>query len=156
MSAAREALIELARVLSSRDAALRRDEYGAWRIEGRQGWVYAVAAGFQIYCAPGSARAWTAAKTAMAFVKVTLDGDDEGLLFLDRLPTPKEAAILRAKLWIGKKRQISEEERARLGEMGRANGFVRRDGVEEGFRAQKTASSDLPSPTAPTAPETAE
>lgn len=90
-------LHQLAATVGSRNAALRRDECGEWRIEGRRGWVYTVSgtlnrqdgAGFQIYCAPGSARAWASAKKAMAFAELAQDGDDEGLLFLARLTNAK-------------------------------------------------------------------
>jgi hypothetical protein len=39
---ARAALLDLAKSLTSRDAALRRDECSEWRIDGRRGHVYAV------------------------------------------------------------------------------------------------------------------
>jgi hypothetical protein len=145
-------LHQLAATIGSRNAALRRDECGEWRIEGRRGWVYAVFGtldrrdrpGFQIYCAPASARAWASAKKAMAFAELALDGDDEGLLFLARMPTPEEAAILRDKLGIAKKREISEAERKRLAGVGKATAFVRQDGVAGQFRAQGTALNDPP------------
>jgi hypothetical protein len=145
-------LHQLAAIIGSRNVALRRDECGEWRIEGRRGWVYAVSgtltqqdrAGFQIYCAPGSARAWAHARKAMTFAELTLDGDDEGLLFLARLPTPDEAAILRDKLGIAKKRDVSEAERGRLSKIGKATAFVRQDGVVGRFRTQGTALNDPP------------
>jgi hypothetical protein len=45
---------------------------------------------------------------------VTQDGDDEGILFLDRLPTALEAEVIRDKLSIRKRREIGEEQLARL------------------------------------------
>jgi hypothetical protein len=148
----REELLELAAALGSRNSVLRRDECGNWRIEGTRGWVYAVSgtlnrpdrAGLQIYCAPGSARAWASARKTMAFAELALDGADEGLLFLARMPTPEEAAILRDKLGIAKKREISEAERKRLAGIGKATAFVRQDGVAGQFRAQATALNDPP------------
>jgi hypothetical protein len=159
MSIGREALLELAAALGSRAIALRRDECNNWRIEGWRGWVYAVpgklhqpdCASFQIYCAPGSARAWASAKKMMAFAEVTLDGDDERLLFLDRLPTAEETVTLRGKLGIAKRREVSKTERLRLTEIGRATAFVPRHGVEEGFPAQGTATNDPSSPRTPLA-----
>jgi hypothetical protein len=67
---------------------------------------------------PLSSKGWRFAKRALSFYEVTNDGDEEGMLFLDRLPTPEEADIIRDKLGIPKKREISEEERARLAGMG--------------------------------------
>jgi hypothetical protein len=78
----------------------------------------------------------------MAFAKITLDGDDEGLAFLARLPTPQEAAILRDKLGIAKRRWVSEAERERLATIGKDTTFLRRGGVEGQFRAQETALND--------------
>jgi hypothetical protein len=127
----RPELLKLVEALGCREAALRRDECGDWRINGKYGYIYAVPGipwggmekteGFQIYYRgaeefgePSTSRGWTFAKEAMPFCRVTQDGDMEGLLFLGRLPTPEEAAIIRDKLWIAKKPERSEEELARL------------------------------------------
>lgn len=122
----RPALLKLAEALGCRDACLRRDECGDWRINGKYGHIYAVPGipwggmekmeGFQLYFRgaaefdePSSSRGWTFAKEAMSFAKVTQDGDEEGMLFLDRLPTPQEAEVIRDKLRIPKKAEYSEE-----------------------------------------------
>jgi hypothetical protein len=127
----RPALLKLVEALGCREAALRRDECGDWRINGKYGYIYAVPGipwggmekteGFQIYYRgaeefgePSTTRGWTFAKEALSFCRVTQDGDSEGLLFLGRLPTPEEAEIIRDKLWIAKKREVSEGELARL------------------------------------------
>jgi hypothetical protein len=133
----REALLALARAgLDTRDSALRRDACGDWRINGRFGHIYAVPGvpwggmegveGFQIYFRgapefeePTTSQPWTWAKKALEpFCRVTQDGDMEGMLFLDHLPTPDEAAIIRDKLRIPKKREVSEEELNRLRRQG--------------------------------------
>jgi hypothetical protein len=80
----------------------------------------------------------------MAFAELAQDGDDEGFLFLTRLPTPDEAAILRDKLGMAKRREISGEERRRLARIGKATAFVRQDGVVGRFRAQGPALNDRP------------
>jgi hypothetical protein len=127
----RPALVKLVEALGCREAALRRDECGDWRINGKYGYIYAVPGipwdgmekteGFQIYYRgaeefgePTTTRGWTFAKEAMPFAKVTQDGDAEGMLFLDRLPTREEGEIIRDKLWIAKRREVSEGELARL------------------------------------------
>lgn len=124
-SAQRPALLRLVKALGCRDAALRRDECGDWRINGKYGCIYAVPGipwggmerveGFQIYfrgavefATPGS-HAWGYAKKAMSFAAVTHDGDMEGMLFLDRLPTAQEASVIRDKLRIAKRAEYSEE-----------------------------------------------
>jgi hypothetical protein len=147
----REALLKLIEALGCRDAALRRDECGDWRIKGRYGHIYAipgtldrpVVEGFQIYFRgaeePLSSKGWTYAKRALAFCEVTNDGDNEGMLFLDRLPTGEEAEVIRAKLGVAKKREVSAEELARLAAIGRR--FVARgDDVEREETAPKPAS----------------
>jgi hypothetical protein len=73
----RAALVDFAKALGSRDSALRRDECGDPRINGRYGHVYALPDGFQIVFL-GTARSWGYAKKAMSFAKVTQDGDEEG------------------------------------------------------------------------------
>jgi hypothetical protein len=117
----REALLKLIEALGCRDACLRRDECGDWAVLGKQGHIYAIpgtldrpkAEGFQIYFRgapkfeePADSKAWTWAKKWLKpFCEVTNDGDTE-------------AEIIRDKLGIPKKREVSEEERARLAGMG--------------------------------------
>lgn len=84
------------------------------RIIGKTGWIYARDEGFYFYCDPGSVRSWNSAKKALSFAKVTQDGDFDGFLFLDRLPTPAEAEVIRERLGLRKKRVLSDAERERL------------------------------------------
>jgi hypothetical protein len=139
------ALTELAQALNCRPAALRRDECGDWRIVGRFGHIYAIPGaiqrhnveGFQIYFRgadefrepPSGSSGWHHAKQAMAFAQVTNDGDGEGVLFLDRLPTAAEGDLIRDKLRIPKKREMSEAALEHLASVGQATQFVRRPGV---------------------------
>lgn len=90
----RPALLELVKALGCRDNALSRDECGDWRIEGRSGYVYAAPGsldrpktpGFLIYVRRELVREWSFAKKALKpFAGLTNDGEDEGMLFLDRL-----------------------------------------------------------------------
>jgi hypothetical protein len=110
----RRTLLELAQVLNCRDSALRRDECGDWRIGGSKGHIYAGSEGFQIFVLGWSTKGWNLAKEALAFAKVTQDGDDEGGLILDRLPDEAEAALIRHWVRIPKKRDVSEETLSRL------------------------------------------
>ena len=125
-AAQRPALLSLVEALGCRANALRRDECSDWRVEGRSGHIYAAPGplgrretpGFQIYIA-GSTRWWTNAKAALEpFCDLTSDGDDEGMLFIDRLPTRDEAERLRHFVGIAKKRVLSEAELARLSQTG--------------------------------------
>jgi hypothetical protein len=112
MTESRAALLRLVEALDASPTTLRRDECGDWRI-GKTGYVYAVAGGFQLYVAL-SPRAWGFARKALSFCRVTQDGDGEGMLFLDRLPAALEAEVIRDKLSIRKRREIGEEQLARL------------------------------------------
>jgi hypothetical protein len=151
----REALLKLVEALGCWDRALRRDECGDWRINGKLGHIYAVPGtlddakreGFQIYCRcaeefeePTSSQGWTWAKKVLSFCEVVNDGDDEGMLFLARLPNPEEAAAIRDKIGITKKREISDAERERLAGMGHRFG-ARRDGVVSEIGGEKPPSA---------------
>jgi hypothetical protein len=70
-------------------------------------------AGFLIYVVTDSGTAWTYAKRALKFATVTQDGDEEGILWLDRLPTADEAKAIRRYLGIPKKAELSGETRAK-------------------------------------------
>jgi hypothetical protein len=52
---------------------------------------------------------------------VVQDGDDEGILDLEGLPTPEQAVEIRDILGIRKRRDLSDEERERLA--ARMRGF---------------------------------
>jgi hypothetical protein len=76
--------------------AIRRDECGDPSIMGSRGKIYACEGVFSVYAACRSPRHWTFVKRSLAgFCTVTQDGDDEGFLRLDRMPTTDEAATLR-------------------------------------------------------------
>lgn len=65
--------------------------------------------GFQIFVKAASRQAWTWAKKALVFAAVTQDGDDEGILLLDRLPTHDESATIRDYTGIRKRQELSAE-----------------------------------------------
>jgi hypothetical protein len=122
----RSALLELGKALMSRDSALRRDECGDWAIFGKYGHIYAVpgsldrpqAPGFQIFVMGWTARGWNIAKEAFKpFADLTNDGDNEGALFIDRLPSSNEAKIIRRYVGIAKRLEYSDEVLARKREI---------------------------------------
>jgi hypothetical protein len=119
----REALLKFAEALGSRRSALTRDECGDWRIVGKRGHIHAVPGdldqphtpGFQIYFGGvGIEKGWLNVKREMTFAKVMQDGDIDGLMFMGRLPTKAEAEVIRSRLGIPKKREVSERELERL------------------------------------------
>ena len=140
----RPALLALRDALGCRDNALRRDECGDWAIFGKRGHIYAVPGSldrFQIFIA-GTAREWSYARKALKpFAALTNDGDDEGVLFLDRLPTAEEAETIRQYVGVAKKRVLSDEERERLVSLGHR--FEKRSDVGGGDQGEKPASDDM-------------
>jgi hypothetical protein len=130
----RAALIAFMPALGCADTALRRDECGDPRIVGKHGRIYAVCGsiaepkkpGFMFYVFRDTSMAWTYAKRALSFAKLTNDGDEEGSFFLGRLPTPHEADAIRSYCGIRKRADLSEESLAQLRERGRQLAETRR------------------------------
>jgi len=64
-----------------------------------------------------AAHSWNRAKDALSsFAKLGNDGDDEGVFFLDRLPTKSEAEIIRKWTGVAKKAEYSAETLAAMSE----------------------------------------
>ena len=98
--------------LSATRRAFWRDTCGDWAIWGKRGHIYADGSGFLLFVSPGFKRGWSNTKRKLDFCRVTQDGDDEGCLHLDHLPTPKEAELIRHALRIKRKRQLTPDQRA--------------------------------------------
>jgi hypothetical protein len=112
----RPALLAFAEACGTRADKLRRDECGEWAILGSNGHVYAVPEGYQLMIGCdfdnrkwSSARGWESAKQRLDFGKVTQDGDCEGSIVIDRLPTQAEAKEIRDILGIPKRVELSDE-----------------------------------------------
>ena len=116
--AQREALLTLQSALGTAPRTLRCDDCGDPRIEGKHGHVYAVCGplgatpprpSYQMFVMDWAARGWKLGKDALPGV-VCNDGEDEGAVFLDRLPTPAEASAIRKWLGLPKRVEYSEAE----------------------------------------------
>jgi hypothetical protein len=112
----RLALLAFAEACGTRADKLRRDDCGDWAIWGNNGHIYAVPEGFQLMIGCdfdngrwSSSRGWESAKKRLAFGTVTQDGDCEGSIILDRLPTQAEAKEIRAIMGIPKSIELSDE-----------------------------------------------
>jgi hypothetical protein len=111
----RDSLLSLVAALDASPRALRRDECGDWQITGKHGHVHVDGACYLLCVMTGeSPRRWGFVKKRLRFCRLTQDGDDEGGLYLDRLPAPDEAALIREALGIKRKRRLSPEARASL------------------------------------------
>jgi hypothetical protein len=117
--------------LDASSVALRRDlnrgegRKGDIGIHGKLGHIYADGTGF-LLCVNAkderdqSPRRWTNIKRRLAFCRITQDGDEEGCLHLDRLPTSAEAVLIREALGIRKRRTLTEDGRTQLAVARRA------------------------------------
>jgi hypothetical protein len=100
--------------LDASASGLRRDDCGDYAIHGKDGHIYVDGDGFLLCVSTGeSVRRWGFIKKRLAFRRVTQDGDDEGALHLDHLPTPDEAELIRDALGIRKRRSVSPEASAK-------------------------------------------
>jgi hypothetical protein len=101
----RARLQELLTALDAGEAQLRRDECGDWQIAGTRGHVYAMGSTFHLVVFVDepdlnareihTGARWTWAKKRLPFAPVTQDGDDEGILRLEQLPTADQAIEIR-------------------------------------------------------------
>ncbi len=107
-------LERLLQALNASALALRRDACGDWAINGKYGYIYGSGRDYLVYISTQSPRRWNSVKRQLAFCTVTQDGDEEGCLVLDHLPTPSEADAIRAATGIKRKRQLSAETIASL------------------------------------------
>jgi hypothetical protein len=104
--------------LGATPRALTRDDDDPV-IDGKLGHIYADGPGYLLAVVAKderdqSPRRWTNVKNRLDFCAVLVDGYDEGLLHLGRLPTPDEAPLIREALGIRRKRQLSDEAKAAL------------------------------------------
>jgi len=117
--------------LHASPVALRRDLHrgegrkGDYGIHGKLGHICRDGDGFLLCIVAKderdqSPRRWTNVKQRLALCRIMQDGDDEGSLHLDRLPTPAEAVLIREALGIRKRRALTEDGRAQLDAARRA------------------------------------
>jgi hypothetical protein len=85
---------------------------GEYQITGKHGHVLADHPGYLLYVT-GTVQRWKKAKRILPGT-VTQDGDDEGVLRLDRLPTPAEADTIRDVVGIRRRRHMTAEALANL------------------------------------------
>jgi hypothetical protein len=101
---------KLQTMLVALDAAhsqLRLDSCRTWTIRGKRGYLATWGNGVRwlIYCAPGSARKWNRIRQALSPLgRCTQDGDDEGIIRIDRLPTHEQAALIRKAIGLVRRR----------------------------------------------------
>jgi hypothetical protein len=111
MSIDRERLVALLEALDASPRCLERPVcrgwVGDWQITGKHGHATTDGTGYLLY-AHATPRRWTSIKQSLSFCKLSQDGDDEGILCLDRLPNEAEAKALRDALGVRKHRHMTE------------------------------------------------
>jgi hypothetical protein len=125
---------DLLAALGAWDRALRREECGAWRINGSHGHIYTWGDGksWVLHVGCRSARHWTATKKGLDFCEVTLDCDEEGCMRQHELPTAEQAVAIREALGIRKRRELGADEMERLRERLRGFAFRRAEAAVNG------------------------
>jgi hypothetical protein len=107
-------LLGLLNVLSVSRNNLRRDPCGDWNVVGARGRALTDGTTVFIYVKLQTSRRWVKTKRTLAFMTVTQDGDDEGILKFDGMPTADQAAVIRKVLGLRKVTPLTDEQRDTL------------------------------------------
>lgn len=107
-------LEKLSEHLSTSEDRIRLDDCGDWNIFGRRGHIFTDSKLWYIFVAETTKRKWSAIKAKLKFMEVSQDGDDEGILKLERMPLQEEAEAIREVLGLNKRPELTEEQRAKL------------------------------------------
>lgn len=115
----RKLLLELLEHLDVSDNNLKRDELDYWNIVGRKGHIFTDSKLWYVFVSCESKRKWTAVKAKLKFLEISQDGDAEGILKQERMPSQEEAEVIREVLGLRKRPIYTEEYRATLIERGK-------------------------------------
>lgn len=107
-AADRAKLAALATTIGAARTSLKRDTCGDWLLRGLAGHVSTDGAAIYAYLACSGPRAWTNAKQKLDFLTIHHDGDDEGVLRLDRPLSTDQAETVRTTIRIRKARAMDE------------------------------------------------
>jgi hypothetical protein len=128
----RSHLLRLSQALEASPRLLRLDDCSWWIIRGRNGWIGVWSdrpVAFLLYVFGRSSRHWSAIKRKLDFCTPSQDGDDEGVLRLEKLPTSKEAKVIREVVGVRKRPTFSletlEQKRASIGKASAARGSLK-------------------------------
>ncbi|MEH2508560.1 hypothetical protein V1290_007371 [Bradyrhizobium sp. AZCC 1578] len=143
----RNLLLGLVDALSVSKTRLSRDLCGDWNIVGRRGHIATDGTAIYVYMDCKTKRRWEAAKFALG-LPATQDGDTEGVMRLDDLPSESLAETIRRLLGLRKSVRPSDRQRAILSRF-----HFRRDStpVSGGFISTADAAATHPAPTTPSA-----
>lgn len=114
----KELLTKLSEVLQSSVERISLDDCGDWNIFGRRGHIFTDSKLWYIFVAETTKRKWSAIKAKLKFMELSQDGDDEGIMKLERMPSYEEAEAIREVIGLNKRPALTEEHRAKLVERG--------------------------------------
>ncbi len=93
---------------------LKRDELNYWNIFGRRGKIYTDSEYWYLYKVCETPRRWNSVKSSLNFMGIWQDGDDEGVLRLQRYPTEEESEKIRKIIGFNKSKKLTETEKEKL------------------------------------------
>jgi hypothetical protein len=132
----------LSDALATSGRRIRLDPCGDWNILGARGHIFTDAKLWYVFVAADSKRRWTSIKHKLSFMHLSQDADDEGVMKLERMPTPAESKIIRKVLGLRQKTQLTEDQQAEL--KSRFNPSPK--GVSEAHMRQNKNSDAIPTP----------
>ena len=106
----RPLLRKLVDIMKVSRTKIKLDECEDWCITTREGKVYTDGKKIYVHFFHGWKTSWDTVKTHLPFMEVQIDGDTEGVLALDRLPTKDEAEAIRIELKLSMKKVLTKEQ----------------------------------------------
>lgn len=93
---------------------IKLDECGDWNIKGIKGHIFTDGKFWYVFMNSDSTRKWINIKRALRFMEVTQDGDTEGILRQEKMPTIYEAKNIRKVLGLRRRTELTEAEREQV------------------------------------------
>lgn len=107
-------LKKLCKALDVSENRLKEDEYNDWNIVGLRGHIFTDQEYWYLFTSPESVRKWNITKRQLSFMEVSQDGDDEGILRCNRMPSRFEAMEVRKVIGVRPTKKLTEEQRQAL------------------------------------------
>jgi hypothetical protein len=101
-------LTELLDHLDVSSSRLKRDGCLDWNIVGRKGHIFTDTVYWYAFVNETTKRKWSSIKHKLSFMELNQDGDDEGILKLERMPSYEEAEVIREIIGLNKRPAMSE------------------------------------------------
>jgi hypothetical protein len=106
----KQVLTNLSKALNISKGHICKDELGYWNIIGKEAWIDTDGDFWYIHLS-SSVRQWNIWKRALSFMELKIDGDEEGVLCLQRMPSESESRVIRKLLHLRQSRIPSNFEK---------------------------------------------